>query len=459
MHSVSQHNYNEHDTDEPVVTDLRLAVLGICFLVCILFAMTLFIDVQVQKGNIPLPKWVSVGNVDDARILLSSILQAVSTVLGLVFSVVLLVLSMAATQFGPRLLRRFIIDQNGQGTIGLFAGTFLFSLFTLVAVHVKNGQEFVPQITAITAVILMILSFGALIFFSQSIRKEIQTGNLIARVDEDLANAITNYTALRQVLAKNNANISAEESTLVVHKRCLEEGYPLLADNAGYLQSIDYGKLITAATAVDAVIALKIRPGHFIITGTVLAHIIPAQKASLLTKSIKDALRVGPNRTLTQDLEFAIAQIVEVGIRALSPAVNDTFTGIACVDWLTNSISILVDLPDSGESWQDTMGRTRLIEVPVKFPRLVSAAFDMIREAGENNPAILIRLLQNFTRLGPHLKNNSQREAVMRQVTAVRELMDMQPFTQTDLKDLLEMYGNAREALKGVNLTNLQLPV
>ena len=196
------------------------------------------------------------------------------------------------------------------------------------------------------------------------------------------------------------------------------------------------------------VIALKVRPGHFVINASTLAYVMPAHRGPLMVDLINDALRVGPNRTLTHDPEFAIAQIVEIGMRALGAAINDSFTGIACVDWLSNNISFLADLPDTGESWQDERGKTRLIEIPVKFPRLVSAAFDMIRQAGSTNPAILIRLLQNFTRIAPHLKNSNQRAALMRQVTAIHEAVALQRFTPTDLQDLTECYEHACTVLK-----------
>lgn len=444
---MPHHDYNKYDTDEPVVTDLRLAVLGTCVGACLIFAITLFIDVEAHRGLINLPTWVSIGNVDDARVILSAIIGAVSTVLGLVFSVVLLVLSMAATQFGPRLLRRFILDQNGQGTIGLFTATFLFSLLTLVVVRYEGNHEFVPQLTTLTAVFLMMASFAALISYSQGIRKAIQTGNLIAKVDDDLTRTISDYIALRKAREKEFKHIKAENPGML-RQRCIDEGFAVRADNAGYLQSINYGKLINAAQKSDAIIALKIRPGQFVISGTVLGYVLIPSPNDNLDKKINHALSLGPNRTITQDPEFAIAQIVEIGCRALSSAINDPYTGIACVDWLCNSILSLVDLPDAGEAWFDEAGQTRLIELPVKFPRLVDASFDMIRQSGADQVAILIRILQNFIRMAPYFKTLEQRTAIMRQVVAIRELAELQSFTQTDLRDIMVLYRQLVEMLK-----------
>ncbi|WP_045095922.1 DUF2254 domain-containing protein [Legionella fallonii] len=444
---MSKYHYNKYDTDERVGTDLRLVVLGICLLISGLFAITIFIDIQAHKGAIFLPIWLSIGNIDDARVMLSSILSTVSTVLGLVFSVVLLVLSMAASQFGPRLLRRFILDHNGQGTIGLFSATFLFSLSTLVVVRVENGHEFIPQITTLTAIVLMIFSFAALIAFSQSIRKGIQAGNLIARVATDLSGSISSYIELRKARIADNTRFSADKGLSIVRQQCIDDGHPILALNAGYLQNINYDKLVDIMSSHDTCIAFKVHPGNFIIKGTVLAFLLSANKDGSLAKKINSTLSIGPNRTLTQDPEFAFAQIVEIGIRALSAAINDTFTGIACVDWLSNDILSLAELEETEEAWRDKMGNIRIIDVSVKFPRMVAAAFDMMRESGADNPAILIRMLQNFTRIGPQLKNNEQRAAIMRQVKAIHELALLQSFTQTDLKDILECYNNACESL------------
>jgi uncharacterized membrane protein len=97
--------------------------------------MTIALDAKVFQGTLTLPVWLSVGNIDDARALLSALLGAVSTVLALIFSVSLLVFSAAATQFGPRLIHRFLRDRMMQITLGLFVATFFHALLTFVAVR------------------------------------------------------------------------------------------------------------------------------------------------------------------------------------------------------------------------------------------------------------------------------------------------------------------------------------
>ncbi|MGA2654741.1 MAG: DUF2254 domain-containing protein [Gammaproteobacteria bacterium] len=429
------------------IESLPASVLKMCFFVGIVFAFTLTVDVAHFFGKITLPIWLSIGNIDDSRVILSAIIGAVSTVLALVFSVVLLVLSMAANQFGPRLLRRFILVQNGQVTIGLFSATFLFSLITLVLVRSENGVEFVPQLTNILVVILLIFSFISLIFYTQNVRKAIQTGNLIQNVDTDLKHAIADFIQIRikrayEVKDRN----TLKEEVMKLRERCQEQGAVILASKAGYLQEIDHQQLIDAAALENAVIQLILRPGQFVLQNTKIAEVIPASKAQSLHKTVEQALCIGANRTLEQDPEFAIAQIVEIGIRALSPAVNDTFTGIACIDWLCNDILSLVKLPDA-EAWYDIKGEVRLIEPSLKFNRMVAFAFDMMRQSGANNPAILIRLLQNFKRMGEYLHTDEERVAFLRQVDAIYEVAEQQKFSTADHNDILNSVKQAKLVL------------
>jgi uncharacterized membrane protein len=100
-----------------------------------------------------------------------------------------------------------------------------------------------------------------------------------------------------------------------------------------------------AARAADAVIVLRFRPGQFVLRGEPLAAIVPPGNARGLEAAVDRGIRIGRHRTLTQDSEFGIAQVVEIAIRALSPAVNDTFTGVACVDWLADALLTLAERP------------------------------------------------------------------------------------------------------------------
>ena len=169
---------------------------------CLLFAATLAIDFAAFRGAFTLPVWLSVGNVDDARALLGAIIGAVSTVLALIFSVSLLVFSAAATQFGPRLMQRFLRDRMMQFTLGVFVATFFHALFTFIAVRQQGALQFVPQLTVITTCAMVVFSFISLVVFNNNIASSIQTNNVLPGILDDLRDAIIQISDFRVQQAK-----------------------------------------------------------------------------------------------------------------------------------------------------------------------------------------------------------------------------------------------------------------
>src|ERR1700678_1642129 len=155
-----------------------------------LFGITLIPDVLDKYGVIHIPSWLTMGSIDDARAILSAMMGAVATVLALIFSVALLVLSMVATLFGPRLLYRFLQDWVTQVTIGLFMGTFIYVCLCFLVTHQDAGSRFIPQITLLTSWLLVVCSFAFLVYYSHRIATSIQNPDMIGRIVDDLYPAV-----------------------------------------------------------------------------------------------------------------------------------------------------------------------------------------------------------------------------------------------------------------------------
>src|ERR1700678_476787 len=151
-----------------------------------LFGITLIPDILDKYGVIHIPSWLTMGSIDDARAILSAMMGAVATVLALIFSVALLVLSMVATLFGPRLLYRFLDDVVTQATIGLFMATFIYLCLVFLVTHSDSHSTFIPQVSLITSWFLVITSFGFLIYYSHRIATSIQNPDMIARIVDDM---------------------------------------------------------------------------------------------------------------------------------------------------------------------------------------------------------------------------------------------------------------------------------
>jgi len=404
----------------------------------VLFGLTLIPDILDKYGFIHIPSWLTMGSIDDARAILSAMMGAVATVLALIFSVALLVLSMVATLFGPRLLYRFLQDWVTQVTVGMFMGTFVYLCLVFLVTHQDPKSSFIPQISLITSWVLVVLSFGFLVYYSHRIATSIQNPDMIGAIADDL------YVAAggAHVSGPGEGTGPAPDDAAIL--RQAETGAIVSCTKSGYLQHVDHELLVAAARSLDALIVLRFRTGQFVLRGEPLAAVVPPEKALALETAIDRGVRIGRHRTLTQDSEFGIAQVVEIAIRALSPAVNDTYTGVACVDWLADALLTLAERPPLEGNWYDTGGTLRVWMPPVRLERLVKLAFDQIRQASTTTPAVLIRQLDAIRRLAPRLPKACC-QMLSEEANAIRE--SATALVALDRRDLDAAWHRARTAL------------
>lgn len=349
-----------------------------------LFAVTVSIDQAAFHGRLRLPSWVISGSPDAAREILASLAGSVITVVGVVFSVMIVALTLASQQFGPRMLRTFIRDRGSQLTLGTFVATFFYAMLVLISI----GSTFVPHLSVTVALALTAIDLGLLIYFIHHIATAIQLPAVIASIAHDLARAIdTEAEGAPADLAINGP--SAE----VLLTRLDHSGRVVAAPASGYLQLVRHATLVRIAAEHNAVIRLHYRPGHFLDEGHPMATVWPPEAAGKVGRRLESVHITGPLRTLSQDIAFGIDQLVEIAIRALSPAVNDTFTALTCIDWLGASLRKIAVEWHPQSVHRDRLGAIRLITVPVSYERLVQRSFEKIRQASDGMPAVLIRQL------------------------------------------------------------------
>ena len=415
-----------------------------------LFAVTLVPDILDKYRVIHIPSWLTMGSIDDARAILSAMMGAVATVLALIFSVALLVLSMVSTLFGPRLLYRFLQDWVTQVTIGLFMATFVYICLVFLVTHQDPQSSFIPQISLITSWVLVVLSFGFLVYYSHRVARSIQNPDMIGAIVDDL------YVAAggAHVSGPGEGTGAPPDDDAIL--RQAEAGALVSCARSGYLQHVDHVALVAAARAADALIVLRFRSGQFVLRGEPLAAIVPSDKVGALEVAIDRGVHIGRHRTLTQDSEFGIAQVVEIAIRALSPAVNDTFTGVACVDWLADALLTLAERPPLDGNWYDTSSRLRVWMPPVRLERLAKFAFDQIRQASATTPAVLIRQLDAIRRLAPRLPD-ACRQALSDQADAILETASA--LVALDRRDLDMAWQRAHAALEPLPQPASVIPV
>jgi uncharacterized membrane protein len=401
-----------------------------------LFAVTFAIDLAAYHHHLSLPWWVKTGSADAGRQVLIAIAAAIITTVGVVFSITILALTLASQQFGPRMMRNFVRDPGNQMTLAVFVGTFVYSVLALGSITTLPGGEFVPHLTITVAEALLLVDLAVLIYFIHHIAKSIQLPEVIASIARDLDRAIN---AEFPHTAEGGPVVGADGGPLPVD--ALESaGGQVNARQSGYLQFVGYGQLIEIADQLDVVIRLAHRPGHFVVAHRPLATVWPAASAPQVAAALDRAHVTGPHRTLTQDPVFAIDQLVEIAIRALSAAVNDTFTALTCIDWLSAGLSeISVRVLDEGV-YRGRGGKIRLIESDPSYGRMVNRAFDKIRQAARGMPAVIIRMIDALSHIAENTTTDRQRAVLSRQAEMIMRGADQEVPEENDLVDIRARY-------------------
>jgi uncharacterized membrane protein len=177
-----------------------------------------------------------------------------------------------------------------------------------------------------------------------------------------------------------------------------------------------------------------------------MATVWPPDAAPAVTKALRRAHITGPNRTLAQDLAFAVDQLVEIAIRALSPAVNDTFTALTCIDWLGESLCRITTGWHPIRLHRDSHGYVRVITAHVSYAGLVERAFEKIRQAGRGMPAVLIRQLESLTKIMDHTTTSEQRELLLRQAAMIFQSSEESVPEPSDRADVRREYDEVLAA-------------
>jgi uncharacterized membrane protein len=409
----------------------------------ILFLCTYALDRASYDGVFSVPGWAISGSPDVARTVLTAIAAAVITVVGVVFSIVIVALTLTSTQFGPRMLRNFIRDRGTQITLGTFVATFVYAVLTLGSVGQGSHGAFVPHISVTVTLALTLADMAVLIYFLHHISRQIQLPEVIASIAAELQKAIE----LQAGEAADGAG--AEQATALIADMAGQEGV-VQAPLSGYLQYVEHGMLVAIAAEVDAVIHVLFRPGHFIVAGQQYAAVWPAEAASAVAEELARAHVTGPYRTLAQDVSFGLDQLVEIAIRALSSAVNDTFTALTCVDWIGDSLYKVTGRWQPTRFYRDTDGVVRVIVTETTWERLVQRAFEKVRQAAAGMPAVLIRQLGALAKIMEQTTTARERQVLLDQAAMIERLSAATVAEPADRADITRAYEHVLAVLAGL---------
>ncbi len=379
-------------------------------------AALVLVEVDVRAGKAPeleVP-WLFGAGADGARGMLGAIATSMITVAGVAFSITIVTLSLAATQYSSRVLRSFMRDRANQVVLGVFVGVFAYCLLVLRTIRGGDEGEFVPALAVSGAVVLAFVGIGFLIFFIHHVAGAIQASQIVAAVTAETLVAVDR---LFPEPIGQGGDADPDEA------ECERAWTSVAARGTGYVQHIDVEALLGVTREHDLVLRMERGVGEFVVEGLPLVSVAAAQALDdAVPDQIAAAYLIGRQRSIDQDAAFGIRQLVDVALKALSPGINDTTTAVVCVDYLT-AILVRVAGREVPARWRYDDGVLRVIARGPGFAELLGEAFDEIRRAADGNLTVLARLVDALATLAAVTGDPRRRRALRERVDSVRDAL------------------------------------
>jgi uncharacterized membrane protein len=394
-----------------------------------------YLDSIITISRDGLVRFFLVNSPDSARSILSTISSAMMGVAGTVFSITLVALTLASSQFGPRLIKNFMYVRLNQVVLGLYISTYLYCLLVLNTITDSSGYTFIPSISILVAIIAAVINIILLIIFIHQIATSIQADKVVSDISELTSKQLeTLFPEKIGEEIENEESVDASAAILGYQKQI-----SIKSPKSGYLQYVDSDALIEFITKHDALLELYCRPGE---------HLVEHAEMGLLSSNGKweknefekifNQFVIGNTKTSQQDLEFSIQQMVEIAARALSPGVNDPYTAITCIDNLTSIMCYLAQAKFPSKHRFDEEGNLRIIADTIDFEGVLDVAFNQIRQFSGGSPAVIIRLMEALITIHESASKESHKEAAIKHAEMVYSSGKQNIEEKNDLDDLTE---------------------
>lgn len=395
------------------------------------------IDVNFEFLNKGIGKYIFISTPSSARSVLSTISGAMIGVAGTVFSITLVVLTLASSQLGPRLISNFMYDRLNQIVLGSYVASFIYCLIILNAIKEGGEKVFIPSFSITLAILAALANIFLLVIFIHHTAVSIQADNVISKVSAVISSNIS------QLFPKTSGNETQENKEIDIARIMVKYQFQkvLLSESQGYLQYVDQDALLKLAEKINGVIELKYKPGEFIIKGSKVVKIFSLEKIEEnIHQKVFSNLITGKTRTQQQDAENTIHQVVEIASRALSPGVNDPFTAIACIDNLTSTLAYLTRVEFPSKYIFNEKEELRIISEVLTFEGMLDAAYNQIRQFATGSPSVLIRLMEALGELNDIAVSTKHRDAIEKHAEMVMNAGKKHFYEDRDLKDLEKRY-------------------
>jgi uncharacterized membrane protein len=386
------------------------------------------------------------GGPEAARTVLSVIAGSLITVTSLTFSLTVVTLQLASSQFSPRLLRTFTRDRVVHATLALLLSTFTYALAVLRTVRatIDSPQAFVPQISVTVAFLLCLSSVLGLVAFLAHLARQLRVESLLKDVHAETSEVMSMLLTRSSAQDRDVAPPAAPPSAT-----------PLLARRSGFLTSTDERALASAAVDADAVVSIERLPGDILVAGTPLGSVWHADGTPLdesavaeLGERVSKAVRTGFERTAAEDIAFGLRQLVDVAVKALSPGINDPTTAVHALGHVSALLCEAAKHDLGSRVVRDDHGRVRVVLRRPDLRTLLDLALTQPRRYGAGDPEVFARLFQLLRELAWSTSRPERRHLIEGHLDILVEVLGRQDFCAPERRRLENEAGHVRQALE-----------
>ncbi len=408
-------------------------ILGSTLLAVAMVSLSEIVDDEMI-GNYPR---IFGASAQSSREMLSTIAGAMMTVAGVTFSITILAVAQASSQYTPRILRNFMRDRANQVTLGTLTGVFVYCLIVLRTVRGDEDQPFVPALAVLVAFALAIVAIGVLVFFIHHIASALQASHILARVRTDTITAVD--------------TLFPED----VGEEAVDEHWPLppahawrtvRARHTGYISHVDADGLLATAESLDVVVRMERGIGEHVIAGTPIFSVTAVVVEDDLEKRLNRCVDVSSYRTVDQDPAFGFRQMVDMAVKALSPGVNDTTTAVGSIDAIGAALVRLADRRIE-HRYRLCDGTLRVIADGPTFTSLVDTALNEIRQNADGNVSVLARLLATIEVVVGVTPNASRRQLLLDHASRILAAGERSVPDEQDRAELRRAFESERDAV------------
>ncbi len=369
-----------------------------------------------------------------SRQMLATIAGAMMTVAGVTFSITILAVAQASSQYTPRILRNFMRDRANQITLGTLTGVFVYCLVVLRTVRGDEDSPFIPALAVLMAFVLAIVAIGVLVYFIHHVASSLQASTILARVRDETIEAID------RLFPREVGEPAEPEADFDVTGR---RWRTVRANRSGYISHLDADGLLHHAAKRDLVIRMERGVGEHVIAGTALLSLTGGDVSEDDTESLNGYYEFGSYRTVDQDPAFGFRQMVDMAVKALSAGVNDSSTAVASVDAIGAALARMADRQIE-ERFRLHEGEIRVIAHGPTFESLARVGIDEIRQNADGNVSVLRRLLATIESVATCTASPDRRQVLLERAERVLAACERSVADPHDRAELREAFDRAR---------------